>query len=508
MRLSPAAGTPRPAWGDLAAGVSVAVVLVPQSLAYAQLAGMPGHRGLYAAALPPIAAALFASSPYLQTGPVALTSLLAFGALSALAEPGSAEYVELGALLALVVGVTRVAVGLLRVGAVAYLISHPMLLGFIPASAVLIVASQLPAAFGVVPAWDGILGGAAWVLGHPSSWGVEEALAAASALALMLAAQRVHPLLPVVAVTAAGGVAAVAILGLDLTAVGPIPEGLPRLSLALPWEELPALLLAGIVIALIGFVEPASIARSYALLERRRWDADREFVGQGAANVAAAVSGAFPVGGSFSRSAIARASGARTRWTGAVAGLLVLAFLPFASLLDDLPRAVLASIVIASVLPLVRLRPVVRLLRFSRPQFVVAAGTFVLTLALAPRVEQAVVIGFGLAVATHLIRELSIDVSSRMEDGTLHLRPRGVLWFGVAPRLEDTVRDLIVAHPEAARLVIHLDAVGRIDTTAALSLRELLRTAREAGLDAEIGEVRPRWRRLVDQVIESPDDPI
>jgi SulP family sulfate permease len=497
-----------PAPGDVVAAISVAVVLVPQSLAYAQLAGMPAYRGLYAAALPPIAAALFASSPYLQTGPVALTSLLTFGALSALAEPGSAEYVELGALLALVVGVTRIAVGLLRAGAVAYLISHPMLLGFVPASAVLIVASQVPAFFGAVPQRGGILGGAAWVVAHPSSWARDEVLAGCIALAVLLAGRLIHPLLPWVAVTAAAGIAAVAVLDLDLATVGPIPEGLPELSLALPWDELPAVLLAGVVIALVGFVEPSSIARSYALLDRVRWDADREFVGQGSANVAAAVSGAFPVGGSFSRSAIARSTGARTRWSGAFAGALVLLLLPFASLLDDLPRTVLAAIIIASILPLVRLRPIVRLVRFSRPQFVVAAGTFVLTLALAPHVEQAVVIGFGLAVATHLVRELTIDVSSRMEGDTLHLRPRGVLWFGVAPRLEDSVRDLIAAHPDARRLVIHLDAVGRIDTTAALSLRELLRSARAAGLEAEIGDVRPRWRRLVDQVIESPRDPI
>ena len=128
---------PRPAPGDVLAGVSVALVLVPQSLAYAQLAGMPAYRGLYAAALPPLAAAFFASSPYLQTGPVALTALLTFGALAELAPPGSGEYVSLGILLALVVGFVRLAVGLLGAGVIAYLVSQPMLLGFVPAAAIL-----------------------------------------------------------------------------------------------------------------------------------------------------------------------------------------------------------------------------------------------------------------------------------------------------------------------------------------------------------------------------------
>ncbi|HEY7732143.1 MAG TPA: SulP family inorganic anion transporter [Gaiellaceae bacterium] len=498
----------RPVAGDLIAGISVAIVLIPQSLAYAQLAGMPAYRGLYAAALPPIAAALFACSPYLQTGPVALTSLLAFGALSALAPPGSAEYVRLGILLALVVGVARLVVGLARAGVIAYLVSQPMLLGFMPAAAILIVASQLPTALGVTPDWDGIIEGAAWALTHPGSWDVASLLLAAGVVALMLGGRLVHPLFPSVPIAVACGLVVSGVGDYDGATVGPIPGGLPPLSLDMPWGDLPTLVLPGVVIALVGFVEPSAIARTYAALDRQRWDADREFLGQGAANVAAAVSGGFPVGGSFSRSALARLSGARTRWNGAVAGLAVLVFVPFASFLEPLPRAVLGGVVIGSVLGLIRIRPILRLLSFSRPQFVVAGVTFVLTLALSPHIEQAIVIGIGLAVATHLFRELSLDVVSWTENETLHLRPRGVLWFGTAPRLEDSLLDQVAQHPDARSLVIHLDAVGRIDTTAALSLRSLLQDARAAGLDARIGEIRPRWARLVERVIESPDDPV
>lgn len=499
---------PRPAPGDLLAGLSVALVVVPQSLAYAQLAGMPAYRGLYAAALPPVAAALLACSPYLQTGPVALTSLLAFAALSALAEPGSGEYVRLGVLLALVVGAVRVAVGLLRAGVIAYLVSQPLLLGFMPAAAILIVASQLPTAAGIEPGWDGIVTGAAWALVHPESWGIAEPALAASVVGLMLAGRLVHPLFPSVPLAVAGGLLVGGATGYDGASVGPIPAALPPLSLAMPWGDVGSLVLPGIVIALVGFVEPSAIARSYAALDRVRWDANREFLGQGAANLAAAVSGGFPVGGSFSRSALARLSGARTRWSGAISGLAVLAFVPFASVLEPLPRTVLAGVVIGSVLTLIRIRPLLRLLSFSRPQFVVAAATFALTLALAPRVEQAVVIGIGLAVATHLVRELSLDVASWTDGDTLHLRPRGVLWFGTTPRLEDRLLELIALHPDVRRLVVHLDAVGRVDTTAALALRSLLRDVRAAGLEASIGEIRPRWARLVERVIEGPDEPV
>lgn len=498
----------RPAAGDLVAGTSVALVLIPQSLAYAQLAGMPAYRGLYAAALPPIAAALFASSPYLQTGPVALTSLLTFGVLSAFATPGSAEYVQLGILLALVVGAARLAVGLLRAGVIAYLISQPLLLGFIPAAALLILASQLPAAAGTSPDADGILSRAAWTIVHPGSWETSSVVLTGVVLALMVGGRLVHRLFPSVLLAVALGLAVGNLSEYGGTTVGSMPEDLPPVSVDLPWGELPALLVAGIVIALVGFIEPSSIARMFAAQERQPWDADREFTGQGAANVAAGLTGGFPVGGSFSRSALNRATGARTRWSGAVTGAVVLAFLPFAGVLSSLPTAVLAAIVIGAVAGLVRPLPILRLVRFSRPQFAVAATTFVLTLALAPRVDQAVLIGIGLAVAIHLYRELSLEVPSWTEEKTLHLRPVGVLWFGSAARLEDAFIELLGAHADVRRLVVHLDGVGRIDTTAALALRSLIGDARAAGLVVELADVRPRWRRLVDRVIERESDPL
>lgn len=497
---------PRPARGDLVAGISVALVLVPQSLAYAQLAGMPAYRGLYAAALPPLAAAFLASSPYLQTGPVALTGLLTLGALSTLAPPGSDEYVSLGILLALVVGAVRLAVGLLRAGVVAYLISGPMLLGFMPAAAILIVASQLPAALGAAPEGNGILENAASTLAHPGTWETASLLLAAVVVALMLVGPLAHRLFPAVLVAVGIGLAYSGIAGGPT--VGDIPSGYPPFSVDLPWRELPSLILPGVVIALVGFVEPSSIARTFAARDRRPWDADREFLSQGAANVAAAVSGGFPVGGSFSRSALNRLTGARTRWSGAVTGLAVLAFLPFAGSLATLPAAVLGAIVIGAVAGLIRPLPLLRLARLSAPQFAVAVVTFVLTLALAPRVEQAVVVGIALAVAVHLWRELNLDVPGWTEDGTLHIEPRGVLWFGTAPRLEDAFLALVGERADAQRLVLHLGRLGRIDMTGALALRGALQHAREAGLSVEIADVSPRFAGIVENVIAREDDPL
>jgi sulfate permease, SulP family len=493
---------------DVVAGISVALVLIPQSLAYAELAGMPAERGLYAAALPPLAAAFFASSPYLQTGPVAITSLLTFGALSELATPGSGEYVALAVLLALLVGLVRLAIGLARSGVVAYLMSQPVLLGFTSAAAILIVLSQMPTALGVDPGRDGVVERAAEAVAHPNAWETAAVMLSLVTLALVVGGARVHALFPGVLVAAAVGIAYSELAGYDGATVGSLGGALPPFSVDFPWDSLATLLLPGFVIALVGFAEPAAIARTFAAQERKRWDPNREFVSQGAANVAAAVSGGFPVGGSFSRSALNRLSGARTRWSGAVTGLLVLAFLPFGSALSPLPDAVLAAIVIAAVVGLIRLLPLVRLVRYSRGQFAVGAATFVLTLALSPHVERALVIGILLSIGLHLRRELSLEVTSWTEERTLHLRPRGVLWFGSARTLEDAVLELLAAHAEAGRLVVHLDGLGRIDMTGALALRALLQDAREAGVAVAVVDVRPRWRGLVARVIEREDDPL
>lgn len=494
--------------GDVVAGFSVALVLIPQALAYAQLAGLPPHHGLFAAALPALAAAAVASSPYLQTGPTAVTSLLTFGALGTLAAPGSEAYVGLALLLAVLVGLVRLAAGLLRAGVAAYLLSPPMLMGFVPAAAILIVASQLPAAVGAAAPEGGVLERGAWALAHPGSWEVASLILSLATVVLVLGAGRLHVLFPGVLVAAGLGLAYSAVVGYEGPAVGAVPSGLPPLSVDLPWREAPSLLVPAAVIAIVGFAEPAAIARRFAALERRRWDADREFASQGVANVVAGLSGGFPVGGSFSRSSLNRLAGARTRWSGAVTGLVVLAFLPFTWIVSPLPSAVLAAVVIAAVVSLIRVAPMLRLFRYSRLQFGVAATTFALTLALAPRVERAVVIGVVLAVAVHLWRELSLEVASSASGDTLHLIPSGVLWFGTARRLEDAFLTHLAEHGGARRLAVHLDRLGRIDLTGALALQGLLQDARAAGLDVEVVDVRPRWRGLVARVIEREDDPV
>jgi len=389
---------------DLLAGLSVALVLIPQSMAYAKLAGLPPHIGLFASTLPLIAAALCASSPYLQTGPVAMTSLLTLGALTGLAQPESADYLALAALLALVVGVTRLLLGVLRLGLVTYLMTDPVVTGFTSAAAILITCSQLPKALGVPAPDGGVLWRAGWSLGHPGDWEFMAILLAAVTMALVLRGRRIHRFFPGALVAMTGGILCTEVMGYGGPTVGEVPTGLPTLGLDLPWDQLGSVVVAGVVIALVGFAEAASISRVFATEERQRWSADREFISQGLANVAGAVAGAFPVGGSFSRSSLNRLAGARTRWSGLVTGIVVLAFLPFADVLETLPRAVLGGVVIAAVLGLIQPRKLFGLARASTGDGVVALGTFAATLAMAPRVDHAVLVGIMLALAVRARR--------------------------------------------------------------------------------------------------------
>ena len=487
--------------GDIIAGVSWAFVLIPQSLAYAELAGLPPHYGLYAAMLPPIAAALLAASPYLQTGPVALTSLLTLGALVPLVASGTAEYAALAALLALVVGVARLLVGLARAGWVAYLMSQPVLMGFTTAAAVLIISLQLPTALGLVPPEGSVMGRVWWVATHVSQWEVASVVLAVIAIVLVLGGRRIHQLFPGALVAVALGVAFSLLTGYMGPIVGDVPRGLPPFSLDLPWSSVPHLVVPGIVIALVGFAEPSAIARTYAAQDRTGWNPDREFLSQGVANLAAGISGAFPVGGSFSRTALNRLSGGKTRWSGAVTGLVVLAFMPFADVLAPLPKAVLAAIVIAAVVKLIAFPSLVRLYRYSPPQALVAWTTFGATVVLAPRIDQAVLIGVILAFLVHAWREQRVDVTTRLDGRVLCLEPKGVLFFASAPGLDTALLRELAAHPDVEALQIDLGGLGRIDYTGAVALKAVIHKAQQAGLRVELTRMPPHARRILGGVL-------
>ena len=392
-------------FADVLAGISVALLLIPQSMAYAELAGLPPQIGLFASILPPIFAAFVASSPYLQTGPVALTSLLTLGALNGLADSGTTHYVGLAALLALIVGISRLLFGILKMGKMVYLMNDPVVTGFTSAAAILIIASQIPKTIGNESDVNGTLNRAYRSLNNFENWEIESLLISGITIFLVIAGKYIHRLFPGALFVLVGGSMYSHLSDYKGPVVGEIPTGMPDLGFGLPWGSINDLLLSGVVIALIGFAEPASISRIFASQENQRWSANREFVSQGLANVASAFSGALPVGGSFSRSSLNKLSGAQSKWAGLITGVSVCVFLPFANILDRLPRATLGAVVIAAVIGLIRPKKLFFSIRHSPSEGFITWSTFIATLALSPHVERGVLVGIGFSLLFNIFQK-------------------------------------------------------------------------------------------------------
>ena len=500
--------TPPPDWSgrkgtsrDIIAGLSVALLIIPQSMAYAELAGLPSVHGLYASAVPLVAAGLLASCPYLQTGPVALTALLTHGSLVTFVAPGTPEYAGAAALLALLVGLARLAIGFVGAGKVTYLMSQPVLRGFTSGAAILILLSQFPSTLGLARASEsGLIGNAVTVLSSPGSWSVAAAIMTVLTVAVTRLSTRIHRLVPGALVAVIAGVVYSTLSDYAGPVVGHIPGSLPPFSLSLPWAMLPQLVVPAAVIAFVGFAESAAIARSFSAQDGVPWNPDREFVAQGAASLASGAFGGMPVDGSFSRSSLNHLSGAHSRWSGAVTGLAVLMFLPFAGLLSALPRAVLAGIVIAAVAGLVQPGLLASVWRLSRIQALLVWFTLALCLLLAPRIEQALLLGILVSLAIHVWQERRAVCRSWEEGGALHFEVAGILWFASAPRLEEAIRAGVAQATDATEVVFHMDGLGRIDLTGALTLKRVMDDLTRAGIPATLCGVPPHASDLIDNV--------
>jgi SulP family sulfate permease len=248
-------------------------------------------------------------------------------------------------------------------------------------------------------------------------------------IVLFLGGRKLSPLFPGVLIAVVIGIVYSSAAGYQGTTINEIPEGLPPISFDLPWSEIPTLLIGAIIIALVGFAEPASIARTFANETGQRWDSNQEMVASGVANIVSAFSGGYPVGGSFSRSSINRLAGAQTRWSGGVTGLIVLAFLPFASVLEPLPTAVLGAIVLGAASSLVKPVQLVKLWQRSKRQAFLAWTTAAATLILTPRLERAVILGIVLTLVVHFARKFSMEQTEE-DDGSVTVQPVGIMWIG------------------------------------------------------------------------------
>jgi SulP family sulfate permease len=525
---------------DLAAAFVVVVMLVPQSLAYAQLAGMPLQAGLYASVLPMIAYAVFGSSSTLSVGPVAVMSLMTAATLANIAPAGDPQYFVLAASLALLSGLFLFAGGLLKLGLVANLMSHPVVAGFMTGAAVLIILGQIKTLLGMEGHGEtavllavslvenrGTVQGPTALMGLivlALLWSTPRALVVLGrrfgvALAVIDLARRLTPVGLVVC-----AIFFTALFALDsryaIPVVGAIPGGMPGLTVPMPAPEAFAkLLLPALSLALIGFVESVSVAQSLALRRGERISPDAELRGLGAANIAAGLSAGFPVAGGLSRSIVNFSAGAGSRLAGVYAGLLMLIVVQFMTkAFASLPNTVLAAAIILPASGLIDLHVLQQAWRYSRTDAWAYIGTAVGVLVLG--IELGILCGvlFSVAAIVWQASAPHIAVLGRVPGTTnyrnqvnaevityphiLALRIDADLFFANARAVEQRLEQEVSARAEARHLILNLSAVNQIDLTGLEGLRELNATLRARGVTLHLAEVKgPVLEKLKQSVL-------
>ena len=521
---------------DLIAALIVTIMLIPQSLAYALLAGLPPEVGLYASVAPLVLYAVLGTSRVLAVGPVAVVSLMTAAAIGQHAAVGTPAYWAVAITLAFLSGGMLLLMGILRLGFLANFLSHPVISSFISASALLIAVSQFKTLMGVKAEGHNFIElTQALILQVPHVHGLTLVVGLLATAFLFWVRKGLRPLLmgwglharPADVIAKAGPVAAIAATamlawaldwkGQGLKLVGTVPQGLPPLTLPLwdltLWQSLavPALL-----ISVVGFVESVSVGQTLAAKRRQRIEPDQELVALGASNLSAAFTGGFPVTGGFARSVVNFDAGAQTPAAGVYTAVgITLASLFLTPALFYLPQATLAATIIVAVLSLVDLGILKRTWAYSRTDFTAALAT--LTMTLVQGVEVGLVVGVAVSLALFLYRTSRPHLAEvGLVPGTEHFRnvlrhqvttsPRLLslrldesLYFANARALEDRINDAVADHPQAKHLVLQCSAINDVDASGLESLEAIDRRLRDAGIAFHLSEVKgPVMDRLKD----------
>ncbi|MHA7854098.1 SulP family inorganic anion transporter [Marinobacter shengliensis] len=515
------------ATSDLVAAVIVTVMLIPQSLAYALLAGLPAQVGLYASILPLVVYAVFGTSRTLSVGPVAVVSLMTAAALAPLADMGTPEYIAGAVLIAVMSGLMLTVMGILRLGFLANFLSHPVISGFITASGIVIAASQLKHVFGIQASGHNLWEIAGSLLASLPETNIPTLLVGVGALAFLLWSREfLKPLLVRLGlanrsadiITKTAPILAVVVttliawwLSLDekgVRLVGEVPAGLPSftmptLDMAI-WSQLAV---SALLISVVGFVESVSVGQTLAAKRRQRIDPDQELIGLGTANLGSGLSGGMPVTGGFSRSVVNFDAGAETPAAGAYTAVgIALATLFLTPAIAWLPQATLAATIIVAVATLIDLPALGRTFRYSRTDFGAMLATIVLTLV--HSVEAGIIAGVALSIGLFLYRTSRPHsaVVGRVP-GTEHfrnilrhdvelcpkvtfLRVDESLYFANARFLEERVMDLVIREPELTDLVLVCPAVNLVDASALESLEAINERLTDAGVRLHLSEVK------------------
>lgn len=500
--------------GDLAAGLTVGAVLIPQGMAYAMVAGLPPVVGLYAAVFPILAYAVFGRSRQLAVGPVAIVSLLTAAGLAPLADGDALLYAQLAATLALMVGVLMMGMGMARLGFVADLLSHPVLSGFTSAAALIIVSSQLRHMLGVDLVKSEYVHDV--VLDAGRRIGdihlLTLAIGAGGFVLLMLLRRR-WPSFPGALMVVLGATAMVSLLSLEergIKVVGEIPASLPGASVpSLDLSRLESLLSLSVTVTLVALIESMAMAKYFAARNGYRVVPGQEFIALGAANVSAGIFQGYPVAGSFSRTAVNAASGARTPVAGLVtAAVIAVTLLAAAPFFRPLPKAVLASVVFMAAAGLIDVAEARRLWRVKRSDFYLLALAFTATLSLG--IERGIIVAvvaslivvlsqtarphtavLGRVPGTTSFRNIDRSPGAITTDGVVVFRVDAPLYFANADFLQEALSELEAALPgELRALVLDCSSVTDLDSTADRVLHEIADDYAERGVEFYLANVK------------------
>jgi len=501
---------------DMLAGLTVALVLIPQSMAYATLAGLPEVYGLYIAFVPVFVAALWGSSRQLGTGPVAVVSTMTATTLAPIVimslQPGytheqfMAAYIPMAMLLTLLVGIFQFSLGVFRLGAIVNFLSHPVIVGFTNAAALFIGLTQISKIFGVeMPgeSSDHFMSVRIWgVIQNLSDTHIPTLIMGISAFAIMIGLKRYLPRFPAVLVAVVVTTLASYFLNFEAMngrVVGSIPEGLPAFKMpAFSYDAVSGLLIGAVIIAMVGFMEAISIAKAMAAKTKHRIDPNQELIGQGLGNITGSFFQSYPSSGSFSRSAVNLNAGAKTGFSSVVtAALVVITLLFLTPLLYHLPKATLAAVVIIAVFGLINFKSIEHIWKTNKHDGVAALVTFVATLGAAPKLDHGIMIGAVLAIILYLYRTMHprVAVLGRYKDGTLRdvevykdlpvdenitaVRFDGSLYFANVSYFEDAMLKAVAEHPDAKYLLVIGDAINEIDASGEEVLHHLVERLNE-----------------------------
>lgn len=515
--------------GDLLAGLIVAIMLVPQGMAYALLAGLPPQVGLYASIAPLVIYGLLGTSRTLAVGPVAIVSLLVASGVGGLAEQGTPRYIQLALTLALLVGVIQAVMGLIRLGFLVNFLSHPVLAGFTSAAAIVIGFSQFKHLLGVsMPSTENFIETVSLTAGrlaqtNPLTLGIGLASVALlfyfkNGLSRRLVKLGIKQTW-CISIAKAGPLAVVALgtllvwsLGLNdaagVSIVGDVPAGLPPLSLPIfetgLWR---ALLPTALAISFVGYMESISVAKSLASKRRQKVDADQELIALGAANLGATLTGGYPVTGGFSRSVVNFAAGANTGLASIItAGLIAFTVIFLTPLFYFLPRAVLAAIILVAVAGLIDVKTLRHVWRYNKADAVSMLATFGAVLVVG--IETGILVGVAAAILLFIWRTSRphMAVVGRVGGsetyrnilrhrvktcpGVVAIRVDESLYFANTKYLEDAVLQIVADHPEVKHLVLIGIAINFIDASALETLESLIQELRDAGVSFHLADIK------------------